>query len=113
MKNKMIVWQAVLLGLGVMTGGTALADVVDVQIVGVAALTVAALNAGTQYYIAQTRTENGAVVSYQGKDGTIRAGEASVIPTDAPLAVAPDPLTGQSVALMPLVSPVQPDTPAM
>jgi hypothetical protein len=46
-----LIWSAVLVTLQVLTGGAALADVVGDKTAGLAILVVAALQAGTAFYV--------------------------------------------------------------
>lgn len=51
----MLVWTSFLVGAQVLTAGAALGDVVGPKVFGIAALTVAALQAGTNNYTSKTQ----------------------------------------------------------
>ena len=52
MKNEpVLIWSAILVGLQVLTAGTALSDVIGLRLAGLLILIVAALQAGTTFYV--------------------------------------------------------------
>lgn len=52
MKNEpLLIWSSILVTLQVVTGGAALADFIGAALAGLFILVVAALQAGTQFYI--------------------------------------------------------------
>lgn len=54
MSRVLVAWKAFLVTATIVTGGTAVADVIGAQTAGIAILVVAGLNAGTDYYVNNT-----------------------------------------------------------
>lgn len=64
-REPVVIWASILVGLQVLTGGAALADAIGEATAGLAILAVAALQAGTQFYIrGQVTPVNGEEYDY-------------------------------------------------
>jgi len=89
MKNPLLIWSSILVGLQILAGGAALGDVVGLQAAGLFVLIVAALQGGTQFYQAGQVTASAEVVAVVGPQGDTVAGPASVENDGTPVNVTP------------------------
>lgn len=91
MKNNepLLLWSSILVGLQVVTAGAALADLVGVQVAGLAILVVAALQASTQFYIRGQVTPNVSVAA-QVVEGEVVAGPAASQENGTPVTLSSD-----------------------
>jgi hypothetical protein len=77
-----IITQSIFTALGIFFGASLLADIIDPQIVGVGALTVAAVQGGITFYLSATTTPFAQVVATQTQPGApLVAGPASEVST--------------------------------
>ena len=78
----LIITLSVYTGLGVILGGAALAEWIDVRIIGLLTLLVVGSRAGIDFYIANTTTPSAPVVATQEKAGApLIAGPQSYLQT--------------------------------
>jgi hypothetical protein len=90
MKNALLVWSSILVGLQILAGGAVLGDVVGPQTAGLFVLIVAALQGATRFYEQSQVTANTEVVAQLAPSGFgVVAGPASLEPNGTPLNVAP------------------------
>ncbi len=76
-----IILQSVLAGLSALLGGAALADFVDIKVIGLANLFVAAITVGLGVYMSGTNVEGSNVVVAMQNPTTPVAGDASAVTT--------------------------------
>lgn len=90
MKNPLLIWSSILVGLQILAGGAVLGDVVGPIAAGMFVLIVAALQGGTQFYQAGQTTASAEVVAQVGPAGVgVVAGPASTTPNGQPVKVEP------------------------
>jgi hypothetical protein len=83
----MIITLAVYTALGVILGGAALSDWIDVRVIGLLTLLLVGTRAGIDFYISATTTPNAQVVATQEKAGApVIAGPQSQVTTGDTLA---------------------------
>lgn len=76
-REPLLIWSSTLVGLQVLTGGAALADVIGPKLAGLFVLIVAACQAGTQFYVRGQLTPTTDVIAQRNAAGVVVAGPAA------------------------------------
>lgn len=95
-EEPVLIFMSILAGLQVLTAGTALADIIGVELAGLLVLAVAALQIGLQFYVRGQVTPNSAVAA---KIDTIRS---EVVAGPAAEGIS-DALEGEEVTVEPKI----------
>lgn len=89
-----LITQAILAGLQVITAGSLLADIVGEQHVGLIVLAIAAIQTGMAFYNQSKVTPNGDVAAYVDGENSMVAGPAAGVDNGARVEVLPAPAQG-------------------
>jgi hypothetical protein len=89
--SPVLLWMSLLAALQVLTGGAALGELIGAQIAGLLVLSVAAAQAGTQFYVRGQVTPWQDVISKITPSGTAIAGPAHTVTTGTPVEGPPEP----------------------
>jgi hypothetical protein len=89
--SPVLLWMSILAALQVLSAGSALADVIPYKVAALLALTVAAAQAGVQFYVRGQVTPWQDVIAKLTPSGTPVAGPAHSAPTGTPVEGPPDP----------------------
>lgn len=85
----LVIWASILVALQVLTAGAALTDVIGEDTAALCILVVAALQAGTQFYVRSQVTPNASVAARVNSSGEVVAGDASSVANDKEVILAP------------------------
>lgn len=89
--SPVLLWMSVLAALQVLSAGSALADVIPYKVAALFALTVAAAQAGVQFYVRGQVTPWQDVIAKVTPDGVAIAGPAHTAPTGTQVEGPPEP----------------------
>lgn len=89
--SPVLLWMSILAALQVLSAGSALADVIPYKVAALFALTVAAAQAGVQFYVRGQVTPWQDVIAKVSADGTAIAGPAHTALTGTPVEGPPEP----------------------
>jgi hypothetical protein len=89
--SPVLLWMSILAALQVLSAGSALADVIPYKVAALLALTVAAAQAGVQFYVRGQVTPWQEVISKRALDGLAIAGPAHTAPTGTSVEGPPEP----------------------